>query len=47
MTLFEIEPDVVGEWGDHMDYDAHRNPQLVVMPSQVVQPGEGWKATEC
>ena len=27
--LFQIEPDVVGEWGDHMDYDAHRNPQLV------------------
>ncbi|GGR63864.1 hypothetical protein J2S40_004771 [Nocardioides luteus] len=29
MTLFQIEPDVVGEWGDQMDYDAHRTPQLV------------------
>lgn len=29
MTLFQIEPDVVGEWGDHMDYDANRVPQLV------------------
>lgn len=29
MTVFQIEPDVVGEWGDQMDYDAHRDPQLV------------------
>lgn len=29
MTLFQIEPDVVGEWGDQMDYDAHRVPPLV------------------
>ena len=29
MTLFQIEPDVVGEWGDQMDYDARRVPQLV------------------
>lgn len=27
--LFQIEPGVVGEWGDQMDYDAHRTPQLV------------------
>lgn len=26
---FQIEPDVVGEWGDQMDYDAHRVPPLV------------------
>jgi hypothetical protein len=29
LTLFQIEPDVVGECGDQMDYDAHRTPQLV------------------
>lgn len=29
MTRYQIEPDVVGLWGDNMDFDANRDPQLV------------------
>ncbi|MGH4000306.1 MAG: hypothetical protein ACRDTJ_22920 [Pseudonocardiaceae bacterium] len=29
MSSYQIEPDVVGLWGDDMDFDANRDPQLV------------------
>lgn len=29
MSKYQIEPDVVGLWGDNMDFDATRAPQLI------------------
>lgn len=29
MSSYQIEPDVVGLWGNDMDFDANRDPQLV------------------
>lgn len=29
MSSYQIEPDVVGLWGDDMDFDANRDPQLI------------------
>lgn len=29
MTTFQIRPNVIGEWGEEMDFDASREPRLV------------------
>lgn len=29
MSTFQLEPDVVGLWGEDMDFDANRDPQLI------------------